>query len=348
MKIISEQLLQSIIEDRINKYKDYYWVFFDTETSGLKAEEDQLLEVAAIAVDADFYNSDQPAVAGQYHTKARLEQDTKAKIKAPHIPQRKGDLSKVDLLKMTRYGVPKDKFQDMKFDKEARVVKGFSEFLDNLAKTKPVLLVAHNADFDVGYMKEKARKYGLSNFEYEYIDTLKIVKEVFYPLLKVAQSKDLLGIFDRLKSQTHPFVLKKGDITARLGHIADALDVKAEGWHSAIFDIKMLIQVTRKIVNLLITNSGQEMNTTKITEERLKLIIKEELEKLLEEGILSKLAKGKIAGTALTAANIIRAGELATEPTRANKELTITSSPSRQSPSRKKPSKIKISKKAEV
>ena len=110
MKIISEQLLQSIIDERINKYKDYYWVFFDTETSGLKAEEDQLLEVAGIAVDADFYNSDQPAIAGQYHVKARLEQDTKARIKAPHVPQRKGDLSKVDLLKMTRYGVPKDKF----------------------------------------------------------------------------------------------------------------------------------------------------------------------------------------------------------------------------------------------
>jgi len=319
--MLNEEILQSIIEDRINKYKDYYWVFFDTETSGLKANEDQLLEVAAIAVDADFYNSDAPAIAGQYHVKARLEQDTKVRLKEPHIPQRKGDLSKIDLLKMTRYGVPKDRFRDMTFDKEAKVVKGFAEFLDKLSETKTVLLVAHNADFDIGYMQEKARKYGLDSFEYEYIDTLKLVKEVFYPLLKVAQSRDLLGIFDKLKAQTHPFVLKKGDITARLGHIADALDVKAEGWHSAIFDIKMLIQVTRKIVNLLNTNSGQEMDSMKITEQRLKLIIIEELEKLIEEGVLSKLAKGRMAGAALAAASVVRSGELATEPLRQKSDL---------------------------
>lgn len=314
--MLNEQLLQSIIDERINKYKDYYWVFFDTETSGLKSGEDQLLEIAAIAVDADFYNHEQPPIKDIFHSKVRLEADTRARLKIPHLPQRKGDLSKQDLFKMTRYGIPKDQYGKLPYDREAKVMQSFVDFLNKLETDKPVLLVAHNAEFDIGYMKDKSNKYGLDSFDFEYIDTLKLVKEVFIPLLKVAQSEDLLHVFDKLKAQTHPFMLKKGDITGRLGHIASALEIKAEGWHSAIFDIKMLIQVSRSIVNILISNSQQDIKTMKITEDRLKLIIKEELEKLLEEGILSKLAKGKVAGIALNAAGALRAGELATEPSR--------------------------------
>ena len=75
------------------------------------------------------------------------------------------------------------------------------------------VLVAHNADFDMGYLKYNFEKYGYK-FENSYIDTLRLAKSMFPELKKY-----------------------------KLGIIADELDIKVDVAHRALDDVKTLVQV---------------------------------------------------------------------------------------------------------
>ena len=75
------------------------------------------------------------------------------------------------------------------------------------------VLVAHNADFDMGYLKYNFEKYGYK-FENSYIDTLRLAKSIFPDMKKY-----------------------------KLGLIADELDIKVEVAHRALDDVKTLVEV---------------------------------------------------------------------------------------------------------
>lgn len=82
------------------------------------------------------------------------------------------------------------------------------------------VLVAHNADFDIGYLKYNFKKYGyeLNN---TYIDTLRLSKAVFPELKKY-----------------------------KLGVIADSLNIKVDVAHRALDDVKTLVAVFNKIIDV--------------------------------------------------------------------------------------------------
>ena len=82
------------------------------------------------------------------------------------------------------------------------------------------ILVAHNADFDIGYLKYNFKKYGyeLNN---TYIDTLRLSKAVFPELKKY-----------------------------KLGVIADSLNIKVDVAHRALDDVKTLVAVFNKIIDI--------------------------------------------------------------------------------------------------
>ena len=80
------------------------------------------------------------------------------------------------------------------------------------------VLVAHNADFDIGYMKYNCEKLGLP-FENTYIDTLRLAKAIFPE-------------FTRYK----------------LGIIADKLGIKVDVAHRALDDVKTLVAVFNEMI----------------------------------------------------------------------------------------------------
>ena len=88
--------------------------------------------------------------------------------------------------------------------------KVMPEFLEFIGDS---VLVAHNADFDVGYMKYNCEKLGIS-FEHTHIDTLRLAKAIFPE-------------FGRYN----------------LGYIADKLGIKVEVAHRALDDVKTLVAV---------------------------------------------------------------------------------------------------------
>ena len=83
---------------------------------------------------------------------------------------------------------------------------------------KGSVLVAHNADFDIGFMKYNCEQLGLP-FEFTHIDTLRLAKAIFPE-------------FTRYK----------------LGFIADKLGIKVEVAHRALDDVKTLVQVFNEMI----------------------------------------------------------------------------------------------------
>ena len=92
------------------------------------------------------------------------------------------------------------------------VMPKFLEFIGDLK------LVAHNADFDVGFLKYNAETLGLK-MDNEYIDSLKLSRQL-YPEFK----------------------------KHKLGMIAEKLGIKVENAHRALDDVKTLVQVFLKML----------------------------------------------------------------------------------------------------
>ena len=103
---------------------------------------------------------------------------------------------------------------DMVKDAETidKVMPKVLEFMGNS------VLVAHNADFDIGYMKYNCEQLGLP-FNNTHIDTLRLAKAIFPE-------------FSRYK----------------LGFIADKLGIKVEVAHRALDDVKTLVAVFKEMI----------------------------------------------------------------------------------------------------
>ena len=86
---------------------------------------------------------------------------------------------------------------------------------------KDTTIVAHNASFDIGFIKENARRLGLT-FDNTYIDTLALAKELFPDFKKY-----------------------------KLGLIAEKLDIKVDVAHRALADVETLVAVFNVMLNIL-------------------------------------------------------------------------------------------------
>ncbi len=80
------------------------------------------------------------------------------------------------------------------------------------------VLVAHNADFDIGFMKYNCEKLGLT-LENSHIDTLRLAKAIFPEFTKY-----------------------------KLGIIADKLGIKVDVAHRALDDVKTLVAVFKEMI----------------------------------------------------------------------------------------------------
>ena len=98
------------------------------------------------------------------------------------------------------------------------------------------VVVAHNASFDVGFIKENARKLGLK-FDNTYIDTLALAKELFPNYKKY-----------------------------KLGIIAENLNIKVDVAHRALADVETLVKVFNVMLKML-----EEKEITKFSEVDSKL-----------------------------------------------------------------------------
>ena len=92
------------------------------------------------------------------------------------------------------------------------------------------ILVAHNADFDMGFLKHNFAEYGYS-LENTYIDTLRLAKVIFPEYKKY-----------------------------KLGIIASNLGIEVENAHRALDDVKTLVAVFNVMLDKIKENGGKIVN----------------------------------------------------------------------------------------
>ena len=97
------------------------------------------------------------------------------------------------------------------------VMPKFLDFVGNL----PIL--AHNADFDMGFMRYNAEALGYE-LKNDYIDTLQVSRQIFPEFKK-----------------------------HKLGILADKLGIKVDVAHRALDDVKTLVEVTKKMIEKIKT-----------------------------------------------------------------------------------------------
>lgn len=134
-------------------------VFFDTETTGLDAKTCQIIELAAIRIEQ--------TERGTLRMAASLDEFIR-------LPE--GEKLPEQIAKLT--GITDEMLEKQGLD-EADVAHDFETLLDDAAG--PVLLVAHNAQFDLLFTREMLWKYpgnGEELFEAaDYLDTLTVYKD---------------------------------------------------------------------------------------------------------------------------------------------------------------------------
>ena len=103
--------------------------------------------------------------------------------------------------------------------KDAKTIdKVFPEILEFIDGS---VIVAHNAGFDVGFLKQNAINLGY-NFDYTYLDTLSLAKDLFPDYKKY-----------------------------KLGKIAANLGIKVEVAHRALDDVDTTVKVFKVMLNML-------------------------------------------------------------------------------------------------
>ncbi len=129
-----------------------------------------------------------------------------------HIPQRVTEVTKIT--------------DDMVKDAET-IDMVFPKILDFI---KDSVLVAHNAPFDMGFLKQNAKNLGY-DFDFTYLDTLSLAKDLFPDYKKY-----------------------------KLGKIAENLGIKVEVAHRALDDVDTTVKVFNVMIDMLKKRGAKTVN----------------------------------------------------------------------------------------
>jgi len=279
-QIAEETQLQQIkagelVDQFTKKYQGKTIIVFDTETLGLQTQIDyiQLTELAAMAVDGDDFN-----VIDKMNYKANLRPDSKKVTTSPTSPEfkdyvkrEKGSLKRK--VKRGRKNKQSVNWKDMKINKNnfftpkmamdlTRYDEPTAEFVEEkelletfikfVSKFDNVVLMAQNARFDMKVIVSRARKYNLQfPTNVRVADTLTLTKNVLTPILEYIKNSD----DNAAKAFRQKFIKtdKRGTerLSMSLGIIAKAFDVEPTGWHNALADVEMTIQILKKTLQFL-------------------------------------------------------------------------------------------------
>ena len=257
---------KSMVNESINENKMWYktipeilewlesksklpFIWLDTETGGLGGpKKQQLTQVSAIATQYDFHSNNFSEIS-IFDEKIKLTDETKSKFLQPE------DKTKW-VLGFNHYGSGDYKYKD-----EKDIVDDFFKWIENYS---PNILVAQNAGFDMAMLSGRYDH----KINSEVFDTKMLIQLYFLPLLqKLAETDtkykemiDFIGISQR----------DNGLISSSMAKIGPVLGVNMVGYHDAITDCRITIQMYQKIVELLKNN--QEVDIMKYQTERIKTI----------------------------------------------------------------------------
>jgi DNA polymerase III epsilon subunit-like protein len=244
------------IPEILNWFKDKsdkYWIFLDTETTGLPSDphEVQLTQVSCIVAKYNFESNTFEEV-DTYNKKLKLTQKTLDQMKTPE--------SKIKwVLSFNHYGQSGVEYHD-----ESETLKDFFEFLSQFDNP---LLVIQNAIFDMRYLNTRN---SIVKFDNEVLDTKQILQLFYLPALqKLAETEDeYKNLIQKIGTSSRD----NGLISSSLGKIGPALGINMSGYHDALTDCRLALQMFQKVVDFL--KDHQDLDITKYQAERINTIRK--------------------------------------------------------------------------
>ena len=249
--LLENKMWGKTIPELLNWLKDKsdkYWVFTDTETTGLPSDpyEIQLTQVSGLAVT---YNSsiNEFEEHGYFDKKIKLTSKTKELLKTPTKIRK--------VLSFNHYGNKAATYYE-----EAEILEEFHSFLTEW--DNPILVI-QNAPFDMRFLNTRHPNLKFNN---EVIDTKDIIQLYYLPALqKLSETEkwaqDLvikIGTSDR----------DNGLISSSLSKIGPALGLNMTGYHDALTDCRLAMEMLQKIVEFL--QDHQDIDIKKYQAERIK------------------------------------------------------------------------------
>jgi len=225
------------------------WIFLDCETSGLGGpKNEQLTQVSAIATKYNF-SSNTFDELGTFDEKIKLTSEIKTRYKQPDGGNRR-------VLSFNHYGSGNYKYKD-----EKQIVDQFFDWTDEFS---PCLFIAQNASFD---MQMLAGRYG-HKIKNEVFDTKMLIQLYFLPLIQKLAETD-----SKYKEMVETIGISTRDnglISSSMSKIGPATGVVMAGYHDALTDCRITIQMYQRIVDLL--KQHQSLDISKYQIERIKSI----------------------------------------------------------------------------
>lgn len=176
-----------VVENSKGQDLDTTYCVLDLETTGFSAKTEKITEVGIMK----YKNGE---VIDEFSTFVNPEK---------HIPARVTEVTKIT--------------DDMVKDADT-IEKVFPRILEFIEGS---VLVAHNAGFDMGFLKQNAKRLGYE-FDYTYLDTLSLAKDLFPDYKKY-----------------------------KLGKIAENLGIKVEVAHRALDDVDTTVKVFKVMLDML-------------------------------------------------------------------------------------------------
>ena len=169
---------------------DATYCVLDLETTGFSATNDRITEIGIMKVK----------------NKEVIDEFSCFVNPGRHIPERVTEVTNIT--------------DEMVKDAET-IEQVFPKMLEFLGDQENTVIVAHNANFDVGFLKQNAKRLGY-DFDYSYLDTLSLAKDLFPDYKKY-----------------------------KLGKIAENLGIKVEVAHRALDDVDTTVKVFNVMIDML-------------------------------------------------------------------------------------------------
>lgn len=241
-------------------------ILFDTETVGLEPNTSyiQITQIAGMAFDGANMQ-----LLGEYSKKINIGPALNNALNDPNSPEAKHldkemarrlkkygkpDLHPRDALKMTGYETGNAE----KVDEKQALIE-FEQFINQYEN---VVLIAHNATFDMKTIQTRRRIHGLPPMKrVPVLDTVQISRFFFIPALQAAESNPeaaemLKGLLAKTKYKSY---------SSTLGKLAGIFKIKIDGWHDAREDIMMLFEVLKNFISYLEKNKNLDIRAGQST-----------------------------------------------------------------------------------
>ena len=225
------------------------WLWLDTETTGLLGpKHEQLTQVSALATKYNFSSNTFDEISS-FDEKIKLTSELKTRYNQPDGGNRR-------ILSFNHYGSGGYKYKE-----ERQIV---DEFFDWVSKFSPCLLIAQNAGFD---MQILSCRFG-HKITNEVLDTKMLIQLYFLPLIQKLAETDLT--YQKMVDGIGTSTRDNGLISSSMSKVGPALGINMSGYHDALTDCRITIEMYKRIVDLL--NQYNNIDISKYQTERIKSI----------------------------------------------------------------------------